>query len=77
MVYRHYDVKKYVNIKIEKGLILKTIFIFTFAIILYYQTNIYIRLFNLIVVCIYAVLINKDFLLSTYKTVTSKFKKNK
>ena len=77
MVYRHYDVKKYVNIKIEKGLILKTTLIFTFAIVLYYQTNIYIRLFNLIVVCIYAFITNKDFLLSTYKTVTYKFKKNK
>ena len=75
MVYRHFDLKKYVNIKIEKGLILKTILIFTFAIILYYQENIYIRIFNLIVVCIYAFILNKEFLLSTYKTVLGKIKK--
>ncbi len=77
MVYRHFDLKKYVNIKIEKGLIIKTILIFTFAIILYYQTNIYIRLFNLLVVCIYAFLLNKELLYTTLQTITSKFKKNK
>ena len=77
MVYRHFDLKKYVNIKIEKGLIIKTILIFTFAITLYYQTNIYIRLFNLVIVCIYAFLLNKEFLFNTLNTVTSKFKKNK
>ena len=77
MVYRHFDLKKYVNIKIEKGLIIKTILIFIFEIILYYQTNIYIRLFNLLVVCIYAFLLNKELLYTTLQTITSKFKKNK
>lgn len=77
MVYRHFDLKKYVNIKIENGLIIKTALMFIFTIILYYQTNIYIRLFNLLVACIYAFLLNKDFLLTTLNTVTSKIKKNK
>ena len=77
MVYRHFDLKKYVNIKLENGLIIKTVLMFIFTIILYYQSNVYVRLFNLLIACIYAFLLNKDFLLTTLNTVTSKIKKNK
>lgn len=72
MVYRHFDLKKYMTITYEKGLLMKTILIFTFAIILYYQHNIYLDILNLIVVVIYSILMNKDFLVSSYKTVVSK-----
>ena len=75
MVYRHIDLKKYVNIQIEKGLILKTIFMFGFVLIFYYLRNIYYQIFSFIVVCLYAVLINKEFLLSTYNTLINKIKK--
>ena len=44
MVYRHFDLKKYMTITYEKGLLMKTILIFIFAIILYYQHNIYLDL---------------------------------
>ncbi len=72
MMYRHIDLKKYVTITIEKGLILKSIFIYLFAIILYYQHNIYLHIFNLLIVCIYAFFLNKGFLLSTYQTILKK-----
>lgn len=72
MVYRHFDLKKYMTITYEKGLLMKTILIFTFAIILYYQHNIYLDILNLVVVVIYSILMNKDFLVSSYKTVVSK-----
>ena len=62
MIYRHIDLKKYVKIKYEKGLILKTILIFTFSIILYYQHNTILNVINLIVIVIYAFLINRKFL---------------
>ena len=75
MVYRHIDLKKYVNIQIEKGLILKTIFMFGFVLIFYYLRNIYYQIFSFIVVCLYAVLINKEFLLSIYNTLINKIKK--
>jgi O-antigen/teichoic acid export membrane protein len=75
MVYRHIDLKKYINIKIENGLILRTILIFTFSIILYYQNNLILNILNLIIVVIYAFLLNKDFLLATYKTIYSKLKR--
>lgn len=72
MVYRHFDLKKYMTITYEKGLLMKTILIFTFAMILYYQHNIYLDILNLVVVVIYSILMNKDFLVSSYKTVVSK-----
>ncbi|MBR2678684.1 MAG: oligosaccharide flippase family protein [Bacilli bacterium] len=75
MLYRHIDLKKYVNIKLEKGLVLKSIIIFTFSIILYYQRNLYLDIFNLLVVCIYAYISNKEFLKSSYKTVMGKLKR--
>ena len=73
MVYRHIDLKKYVNIKYESGLIVKTFLIFTFSIILYYQKNMILNIINLIVVAIYAFIMNKDFLSSGKKLFLSKF----
>lgn len=74
MVYRHYDLKKYMNITYEKGLLFKTICIFTFAIIIYYQRNIYLDIISLVVVVIYSVYMNKDFLKTSFVTVFSKLK---
>lgn len=73
MVYRHIDLKKYVNIKYESGLIIKTVLIFTFSIILYYQKNMILNIINLVVVVIYAFIMNKDFLNSVKKLFLSKF----
>lgn len=72
MVYRHLDLKKYVHIKYEKGLLIKTILIFTFSIILYYQNSFILNIINLVVVVIYAILMNKDFLNSGRKFVMNK-----
>lgn len=73
MLYRHIDLKKYVNIKYESGLIIKTVLIFTFSIILYYQKNMILNIINLVVVVIYAFIMNKDFLNSGKKLFLSKF----
>ena len=51
MIYRHIDLKKYINIKYEKGLVIKTI----------------------LIVVIYAIIMNKDFLNSGKKLFLSKF----
>lgn len=76
MLYRHFDLKKYINIKYEAGLMIKTVVIFTFSIILYYQHNLILDIINLIVVVIYAVLLNKDFLTGSVRTIFKRFKKN-
>ena len=75
MMYRHFDLKKYVNIKVEKTFIIKTLLIFTFSITLYYINNLYLNILNLIVVCIYAYLINRSFLKSSSKTILNKLKR--
>lgn len=72
MMYRHFDLKKYINIQFEKGLVLKSIIIFTFTIILYYQKNIYLDIINLVVVVIYSFIMNKEFLFSIKNTVFKK-----
>ena len=69
MIYRHFDLKKYINITYEKGLLIKTILIFTFAIIIYYQRNLYLDVLSLIVVIIYSICMNKDFLLASKNTI--------
>lgn len=75
MLYRHIDLKKYVNITIEKGLLLKTILIFTLAITSYYINNLWLNIINLIIVVIYCVVLNREFLTAGYKTVLSKIRK--
>lgn len=75
MVYRHFDLKKYVNIKIEKKLIIEAIIIYTFTLLIYYQKSIILHVICLLIVCIYAFVTNKDFLKSSYLTVVKKIKR--
>lgn len=74
MVYRHLDLKKYMNITYEKGLVVKTVLIFIFAIIIYYQRNLYLDILSFVVVVIYSVIMNKDFLVASKRTVFSKLR---
>ena len=75
MIYRHFDLKKYVNIKIEKKLIIESIIIYTFTLLIYYQKSILLHVICLLIVCIYAFITNKDFLKSSYLTVVKKIKR--
>lgn len=75
MLYRHIDLKKYVEIKFEKGLLYKTVIIYIFSIVLYYSHNLYLNIFNLVVVCIYSYILNRDFLNSTLNKVIVRFRR--
>ena len=75
MLYRHIDLKKYVDIKFEKGLLYKTVIIYIFSIVLYYSHNLYLNIFNLVVVCIYSYILNRDFLNSTLNKVIVRFRR--
>lgn len=77
MVYRHFDLKKHINIKYEDGLLIKTIVIFTFAIFIYYQHNLILNIISLIIVVIYSIILNKDFLNSSLNTVIGKLGRKK
>jgi len=74
--YRHIDIKKYVNITYEKYMILKSALIISFAFFCYYVDNLYLNIFSLIVICLYALLSNKSFLLGIFNTVKKKLKNN-
>ncbi|MBE6158140.1 MAG: hypothetical protein E7160_05060 [Firmicutes bacterium] len=71
MIYRHIDIKKYMNLKYEKGLIIKSILIFTFSIILYYQNNFILNIINLVIVVIYSYLLNRK-LIKDWKNIIFK-----
>ena len=72
MIYRHIDLKKYVHITFEKGLIFKTVIIFIVVIYLYYKNNFVLNVTNFIIALIYAILINKKLLLSSSRTILKK-----
>ena len=74
-IYRHYDIKKYANIKIDKKMIIEGILIYAITIIIYYQKNIILKAICLVVVCIYAYLSNKNFLKSSFMTIVHKLKR--
>ena len=76
MIYRHFDIKRYVNIKFDKGLIIKSILIYSLSIFLFYQKNIYLNILNLVIVVIYSVILNKELLMSCIKTITSKLQRS-
>ncbi len=75
MINRHYDLKKYVKIKYEDSLLIKTILIYLFAIIIYYQRNLVLDIISLIIVVIYCYLLNRKFLWSTLINVKQKLVK--
>lgn len=75
MLYRHFDLKKYVNIKIEKKLILESIIMYTITLIIYYQKSLILQGICLVCVCIYAFITNYGILSSTYKTIIGKIKR--
>ena len=74
-VYRHYDLKKYVNIKYDKLLLVRSILIFAFIIWIYYSSNIYLQLFGLVIVVLYSIASNYKFLQETYHTIKNKIKR--
>ena len=74
MIYRHFDLKKYVNIKFQKGVLINTVIIFTFSICLYYSHNLYLNIVNLVVVCIYSYVMNRSILKDGKRLIFKKLK---
>ena len=72
-IYRHYDLKKYVNIKYEKGLILKNIIVFSLVMIAYYINNIALNIISLLSVILYAIVINRNNITNIIRIIKEKF----
>lgn len=74
--YRKHRVKKYVNLKNNNMVV--GIILFTITTILYYiNTNIIIKILNILVVGIYALLTNKEMIQKLSKPIMNKLKKNR
>ena len=76
-MYRHMDLKKYVNIQYEKDLFLRSIIVFTITIYLYYYNHLLTNILSLAIACIYAFLTNFSFLKKCFETMKKKIKHEK
>jgi len=74
-IYRYFHVKKYINVRLDKKIIILTIFVGAITISAYYYNNIGINVIVVLFVVIYAILLNKEFLLSTLDIILTKIKR--
>lgn len=68
-IYRYIDVQKYAKITLKKSLIIKLIILSGMCIILYYINNIILNIINCVIITIFAILMNKDFIKGVLKTL--------
>ena len=59
-LYRSYDLKKYVNIKWDIAYIFKSFIIFMLILIVYYINNFIINIISFVLICVYAIVSNKQ-----------------
>lgn len=62
MIYRYFDIKKHINIKFSKGIVLSTFLMLVFLFIAYYINNIMLNIIALLITTVYAIVINRGFL---------------
>lgn len=72
MIYRHFDLKKYVNINYNKKNIFLIIIVFIVASYVYYIDNIYLHSANFLLFIAYAFILNKELLFNFINTVKQK-----
>ncbi len=75
MVYRHIDLKKYVNITYEKGLFIKIVVMFGIIIALYYQKIFLLNILGLVMAVFYAFISNYGLLKSIWVGIAKKIRK--
>lgn len=75
-IYRLYDVKKYIKIKLDKSFILKTLLMIPILFISYYINNLYLNIIIILITILYAWLINKDSISLIINMIKGKFKKS-
>ena len=75
-IYRLYDVKKYIKIKLDKSFVLKTLLMIPILFISYYINNLYLNIIIILITILYAWLINKDSISLIINMIKGKFKKS-
>lgn len=74
-IYRYMDIQKYVKVKLKISTILTLIVTFTFSSLLYYINNNWLNIFNLIIVLIFSIIVNKEMINSGIAILKNKIKK--
>ena len=74
-IYRYIAVQKYVKVKLSKKDILINCLVFIVAVILYYNNNIILNTFSLIMAIAYFIVINKKILLEGKKIFIKRLRK--
>lgn len=75
-IYRLYDVKKYIKIKLDKSFILKTIVMIPILFTAYYINNVYLNIIIVLITILYAWLVNKDSISLIINMIKGKLKKS-
>ncbi len=75
-IYRLYDVKKYINIKLDKKFVLKTLLIIPILFISYYINNVYLNIITILITILYAWLLNKNSISLIINMIKGKFRKS-
>lgn len=72
-IYRYFDCKKYVNLKLNFKMIIVYTIIFIFSSFIYIKGNLLLFIINLLLVIIYSVFINRSLIKSSYLFLKEKF----
>lgn len=75
-IYRYIDVQKYINLKIDKKMIVQNIIIFLITIVIYYKKNWILNIVNMVIVTLYSIIINKDFIIKSLYIIKMKISNN-
>ena len=73
MIYRHKDLKKYINLKIDVKMIAILLLVFLETTLCYYINNIVINIVNLILIVLFTIFINRKLLKNFVEIFLTKF----
>ena len=72
MVYRHFDLKKYVHISYQKRMVVLTLLMFAISFSCYYINNLYLNIVCLIVVVLYSIIVNRNVIVGVLEMILKK-----
>ena len=73
MMYRYFDLKKYMKITFDKKAIMSIIGVFAVAFAIYYYNNLYLNIVSFVLSIVYSYLLNRNFIKTGVKTILRKF----
>lgn len=76
-VWRHYDIKKYVNVKFERLIFIKIAGLLIISSALYYVDNVWVDLANLVLLGLAAIIFGREVLMGAYSGLARKLIRNK